>query len=405
MRAIRGIEVKMNRGMNKGNKAIRHEGNKRYRGIAFKLLKIFAIPQYIYTSIRPFFRFSIPPYLNTSIPRRKRSLLLGFSLIELMISLITVSCITAAFAPVISKKIRTTNIVSVGSKSINCKNEDCLYCDATGNVCYICNKDCEDTEYLDIQNCNCVSCSEASGATGVCLKCKYDRKNGGGICTLSGCPKGQYVDMTTNSCQPCSAGYYQPNDNSPSTSCIPCPAGEYSSAGAAGCSACPAGKYSLQGWAECQNCSAGYYSNAGASECTQCPAGQYCSSSGCTACQDCSAGYYSNAGASSCSACTNWHAQCTECNASGCSACNSGYHVSGSGCDKNFDCSNQYYCIVGNLLITKYNIGDGGISIPSSAGATVVTATTNCNTSKCCWNGNTAVSCINKGSYSGCNRK
>ena len=33
----------------------------------------------------------------------------AFSLIELMISLIAISCITAAFAPVVTKKLKATN--------------------------------------------------------------------------------------------------------------------------------------------------------------------------------------------------------------------------------------------------------------------------------------------------------
>ncbi|MBR1617978.1 hypothetical protein IJ670_07495, partial [bacterium] len=43
---------------------------------------------------------------------------LAFSLVELLISLIAISCITAAFAPVISKKLMS-NSVSIASSSNN----------------------------------------------------------------------------------------------------------------------------------------------------------------------------------------------------------------------------------------------------------------------------------------------
>ena len=143
--------------MNKGNKAIRHEGNKRYRGIAFKLLKIFAIPQYIYTSIRPFFRFSIPPYLNTSIPRRKRSLLLAFSLIELTISLIIMSSIITVFTPIISKNLKSKKDIA-GQKEVSAKcesiNTDCRLCRPNDKICLVCDKTCESTT-LNEEKCEC----------------------------------------------------------------------------------------------------------------------------------------------------------------------------------------------------------------------------------------------------------
>ena len=34
----------------------------------------------------------------------------GFSLIELMISLITISCITAAFTPIVTKKLKNSDV-------------------------------------------------------------------------------------------------------------------------------------------------------------------------------------------------------------------------------------------------------------------------------------------------------
>ena len=51
----------------------------------------------------------------------------AFSLIELLISLITISCIVAAFAPVITKKLNkidTTLALSLNDISTNCKDSE-----------------------------------------------------------------------------------------------------------------------------------------------------------------------------------------------------------------------------------------------------------------------------------------
>ena len=62
---------------------------------------------------------------------------------------------------------------------------------------------------------------------------------------------------------------------------------------------------------------------------------------------------------------------------------------------------------VDNLYVTKYNMGDNGLPIPSTV--LVMTVGTQCNAQKCCWKGTTANPCQNKnsssnGGYSGCNR-
>ena len=71
----------------------------------------------------------------------------AFSLIELMISLVTISCITAAFAPVITKKIKITNpIVASTMVKSQCEkySQDCSLC--YSNKCLICAKECLETE-------------------------------------------------------------------------------------------------------------------------------------------------------------------------------------------------------------------------------------------------------------------
>ena len=86
----------------------------------------------------------------------------GFSLIELMISLIIISLIAAAFVPVITKKLARSSIVvgsfgnnSSGGVSENCSNisEDCALC--AGDTCLSCKKTCSAGETLDTTNCTC----------------------------------------------------------------------------------------------------------------------------------------------------------------------------------------------------------------------------------------------------------
>ena len=50
-----------------------------------------------------FLNFFLKSYQNRSFQK-------AFSLIELMISLITISCITAAFTPVVTKKLKKSNV-------------------------------------------------------------------------------------------------------------------------------------------------------------------------------------------------------------------------------------------------------------------------------------------------------
>ena len=106
--------------------------------------------------------------------------------------------------------------------------------------------------------------------------------------------------------------------------------------------------------------------------------------------------------------CSKFGANCTECTTSACTACASGYELTNS--TSNPACAISPYMQIGNLLITKFNIGDhSSLIIPSGI------TTTNANpyyagcsteTSKCCWQGQTANPCNNNngGVYSGCSR-
>ena len=76
----------------------------------------------------------------------------AFSLIELTISLITISCIMAAFAPIITKKLKISSSSSspISTVKPECSkfSEDCKLC--YSNSCLICNKNCNENEYKNI---------------------------------------------------------------------------------------------------------------------------------------------------------------------------------------------------------------------------------------------------------------
>ena len=124
-----------------------------------------------------------------------KSFFKGFSLVELMISLITISLITAAFAPIITKKLSSMGVTvgsfggnggGGGSGEINCpsnitceagyyldgtckcqpcSDENCTYC--AHNVCSICN----DGFSLLNGKCENLACHESGGLpTEACCK-------------------------------------------------------------------------------------------------------------------------------------------------------------------------------------------------------------------------------------------
>lgn len=81
----------------------------------------------------------------------------AFSLVELMISLITISIISAAFAPIITKKL-SANTISVGGNNSN-GDGDAGKADICGG------KTCDDGYYIDEESCQCKRCSQG------CKKC------------------------------------------------------------------------------------------------------------------------------------------------------------------------------------------------------------------------------------------
>lgn len=125
----------------------------------------------------------------------KKSKITGFSLVEILIALIIVSLITAAMAPVITKKLKSSGITIGGGGG-----------------------------------------------------------SGGGFDGISSCPDGLYLNIETKTCEICPAGSYCDGVNK-----IPCAAGTFSANRATECSECAEGYYSPEGAEQCllntaQNC-------------------------------------------------------------------------------------------------------------------------------------------------------
>ncbi len=225
----------------------------------------------------------------------------AFSLIELTISLIIMAAIAAAFTPVITKKIKASDIIAgVGSLSTNCDNENFVgpdgnnYCKlCNGDNCLACTRSCENNEYLDVYSCKCVSCTSAENGYGPnCAKCDDSKctkcisgyyLNGNSCapcsencteCNSNGCKKceegykkisngtcvqcGKGQKWTNDGCESCEPGTFQPEDAFIGTECTPC---------TPNCAQCD----SQTGI--CSNCEDGYNLNSNSNTCVQCPAG------------------------------------------------------------------------------------------------------------------------------------
>src|SRR5690606_27934305 len=85
--------------------------------------------------------------------------------------------------------------------------------------------------------------------TGVCGKIAYalDATNGEGLYTCSGplCSPGEFLDSTTETCQPCAQGTF--TSTTTATSCSSCPSGSYQpDAGQTSCIVCDVGEFKTE---------------------------------------------------------------------------------------------------------------------------------------------------------------
>jgi len=437
------------------------------------------------------------------IPRDR----IAFSLVELMISLITISCIAAAFTPVITKKLKKQDIaLSLAQTSEitnNCSDKFGEYCElCTQAYCIKCSlNSCPDGQFVDMQNCSCKPCNETeSNKTGLtnCLKCH--KKNNEYVCDecthATDNLKGYFLkgldNKTYTNCQPCGKTNGKDNlcfdgiiENSPEycdnppegyycegiklksckdkhgTSCKTCEAnkcktcenyyrysnGNCISCGMSYCYSCDENyctgcqgdsimdlnhpKHACVGCTtllencaycegttsnpKCTGCVSGYFSSNGiCKNCSSLPNCTHCNNNGdCTVCKN---GFYLNSN-KICTSCNV--ANCASCETNGkCGTCKKGYYLDNNTCqpnDSQFRCSEANFIKIGNLCVTRKNMGDAPIlSIPSTvtiAKAGLDSEYCESTNTKCCWKGATSAEeqdtiwCNSRYSgYSGCSR-
>ena len=346
----------------------------------------------------------------------------AFSLIELMISLIVISCIIAAFIPVISKKLNSSNVSVTGNSTSDITTEcsdkfssSCKLC--TKSYCIQCElSSCAAGTYPESKSCTCKSCSNifsncATCDNSKCTKCinnNYYIDNGkcmdcptGKLCDginaydetiCDNPPSGYFCDgnvlktctskysmyctsCNATKCLSCSSSYYL-KDNScfacsdqcieceSATKCLKCTSGavlDTNNLCSKPCSAYMPNCRLCEGANVCTQCNGGYYLE-NASKCSSCSIISNCSTcTSSTQCEICNTGFYVNS-SGKCSKCTI--SNCAVCDINGtCLTCNQGYHPSEDkkSCESNssdFDCSDPNFIKIGNLCYTRKNMGD-----------------------------------------------
>ncbi len=406
----------------------------------------------------------------------------GFSLVEIVVALIIISVITAALAPIITKKMKSNQVSITGGSGGGVTSEITTQCTekfssscklCTNSYCIQCELDnCASGTYVENKSCSCKTCDylfpncvECDNTK--CTKCKdnnYYIKDG--VCT--NCPSDKICDGVNaydeSYCDNPPDGYYCDGGNIKkcvdkyslycstcnATQCLSCQSGYYLSGKQ--CLACISGCDTCSNSTTCQKCSSWAVLNSTSNKCVSCwstsviPNCQFCTST--TNCTKCMGGYYINS-SKKCSPCTDI-ANCTQCsNSSTCTLCASGYFLNSSNscspcsisncsicnndgtcticnqgytlsedkksCEKDdgkFNCSDGNFIKIGNLCVTRKNMGDSStLRIPNTI--TVVKPSDEycySETEKCCWSGATggtseSTSCNdNNGGYSGCNR-
>ena len=302
----------------------------------------------------------------------------AFSLIELLISLITISVILASLAPVVTHKLKHGG-VSVGSKKLTmtCPNtvgSSCTLC--LGNQCIACPIGCgsgfKNTLTCKCETCTVSNCANCNSGSNQCDRCKAGYQKNGNTCQSC---SGGYYSIEGGSCQKCPKGQ-RSNSTSASTSCVSCNSNnEYQDQeGQSSCKICSTG-FVPSNRQSCASCTSGSYWNG--SSCVSCSAGSY-SGVNATSCTPCSSGYYQpSIGQGSCLACNgsnqyqdgSGQTSCKTCGAN--SVPNSGHTGCNSTCSNKSSCtSTQYYdgCYCQNCTAGQVpNSDKTGCYTPSTA--------------------------------------
>ena len=346
----------------------------------------------------------------------------AFSLVELMISLITVSLISAAFAPVITKKLSKSTVTvksAVAAIRSDCaKFEDnggkCSAC--IDDACLLCDINCSENQYKNIGKCLCENCSLRSEGCLFCSSTGCDKCQTGYYLDEAQkcvkCPKGSKCpDGKTR--ELCPIGYYQDEEKkSVCKGCLTSNGNYTNKEGSTACLSCVAGQYTVdKNWdwhwdgkehygTACATCPAGHYCPDGKSA-FACGNNNYQDETGKTTCKACPNGTFSpNSPSSSCSACDE---KCTACyqSATNCSSCNSGYYLSSSSCNScpanascsggtgGFSCNSGYKisgstCELDKCPNGQYKCGTSCCGCPSNASCNGYTFSCN---SGYTWNG------------------
>ena len=372
----------------------------------------------------------------------------GFSLVELLISLIVISCITAAFAPLITKKFSTgvfgggnsennsdttLSCLKFGTECKNCTETECIECNtgyqlnsvpSSANACK------KPDAYMQIENLlvtkyNMGDYTELPIPVGVNvvstgLDCNPSRSN---PCCWQG--------ATTSSCDSANGDYSGCNRTvcdwwAADKICKSLTLGGYSWRLPTNSEMSNWGDYSKNlgndGLQLCDDISG--YSSAQCYNSERCP-GSYvydkCIPNFFWSGEIGNSSYPYNYRLSNGSwrndifpqeyafsvrcvadVCSKFEKNCKSCSETSCTVCKAGYEL------KNGVCKKIVVMQIGNLLATKFNMGDHPDLPVSVPGVTVVSTNTTCNSSStnpCCWQGETASPCDSaNGDYSGCNR-
>lgn len=225
---------------------------------------------------------------------------IAFSLVEILVALIMVSLITAALAPVITKKLSSAGITITGGGS--------------GSI-------------------------------------------GSSITTGANCPIANCVACSQNICITCQSGY-QVNSDATACELIPLitPTTGANACGIANCTSCLSNK--------CIECADGYYVNSSGQCGSTTPLVSSCSVTNCALCLSntcvvCDDGYILSG--SSCivdpnipvwsdTACSDIHSKCVACSNGKCLACSKKYHVNASG-----TCSSDPHTVVASCTNVDAN--------------------------------------------------
>ena len=326
---------------------------------------------------------------------------LAFSLIELLISLIVISCITAAFTPIITKKFSSG--VFGGGGSSNGWSDECKDISPSCKLCYkdnciMCSiESCPSGQYRNLAKCKCIDCSIDYGtdcltcSSDGCLSCKDGKYPNGNTCTNCDTKYPNCATCDETKCKTCKTNYKLDNGK-----CVPDCTKFFNE----NCTTCDE--------LTCKTCKPNY--DLVGNDCiANCPTkfGSTCTSCTASACTGCISGYKlsGNTCVPDCNAL--FGANCTSCTASACATCTGGYELS-SNPSQNPACKSSPYMAVGNLMVTKYNIGDHpDLTIPYSTLTVSAGNNYDSNDTPICWKGQTGMpgSCDSAyGDYSGCNR-